>query len=65
MQVFNVYLYTIETYTDAFAVYEQLFVWYEARADLVRGLGGLEKTDFRTNMCPALIHGRFLIMPNL
>lgn len=24
MQVFNVYLYTIETYTDAFSVYEQV-----------------------------------------
>lgn len=59
MQVFNVYLYTIETYTDAFSVYEQVFVWYKARAELFWGLGGVEKTDFRTNMCPALIHGRF------
>lgn len=43
MQVFNVYLYTIETYTDAFAVYEQVFVWYEARADLMRGTGAWKR----------------------
>jgi hypothetical protein len=69
MQVFNLYLYTIETHADAFAIYEQVFVWYEARASFSGSYegawGGVEKNDFRTNMCPALIHGRFLIMPNL
>lgn len=61
MQVSNVYIcrdttvYYKWTYTDAFSVYEQVFVWYEARAEfflqgLTRGpWGGMEKTDFRTN----------------
>jgi len=54
MQVSNVYIcrdttvYYKWTYTDAFSVYEQVFVWYEARAefflqDLTRGPWGAWK----------------------
>jgi len=38
----NAVVQCISVYTDAFAVYEQVVVWYEAGAELFlrRGLGG-------------------------